>query len=271
MTSFRDLHQSGNPFILANAWDIGSARMMTALGAKALATTSAGHAFTLGRADMGYVTREEAVLHAKDLAEATGLPVNGDLENGYGDDCDAVIKTIEAAAHAGLAGCGIEDMKLPEGVAYDFSAAVERAEAAVSAVRSLNVDFVLTLRADGWMNRVYDFDEAMRRAKAFEAIGADVIYIPLLKDIEQVKHVCSEISVPVNVLCAGRLINHTMTEFAEAGVARVSLGSMLSRVTHNAILQNSRAMFDNGSFNLLSDAANGDEIDSLLSIRANNI
>ena len=114
------------------------------------------------------------------------------------------------------------------------------------------------------MNRQYDFKEAMKRAKAFEGVGADVIYIPLLKDIEQVREVCSSISVPVNVLCAGRLSGNTMEEFAGAGVARISLGSMLSRVTHKAILDVSRSMFEEGRFDLLQGAASGDEVDALL-------
>ncbi|MEM9277714.1 MAG: isocitrate lyase/phosphoenolpyruvate mutase family protein [Pseudomonadota bacterium] len=262
--TFRELHQPGKPFILANAWDVGSARLMAALGAKAIASTSAGHAFTLGRPDMGHVTRDEAISHAKELVEATPLPVSGDLENGYGHAPDDVVRTINDAAAAGLAGCCIEDTRLPDEEPYAFANAVERVEAGVEAARSLGDDFVLTIRADGWMNRQYDFAEAMRRAKAFEAAGADVIYVPLLKDISMVEEVCREIRVPVNVLCAGRLTANTMQDFANAGVARISLGSMLSRVTHKAIMDASRGMFGDGSFALLQSAASGDEVDKLL-------
>ncbi|MEM9332796.1 MAG: isocitrate lyase/phosphoenolpyruvate mutase family protein [Pseudomonadota bacterium] len=262
--SFRDLHQPGNPFILANAWDAGSAQMMAALGAKAIASTSAGHAFTLGRPDMGHVTREEAIAHAEDLIRSTNLPVSGDLENGYGHSPDDVAQTVTEAARAGMAGCCIEDTALPDEEPYAFNAAVERVEAGVAAARALQTDFVLTIRADGWMNRQYDFAEAMRRAKAFEAAGADVIYVPLLKDIEMVREVCSAIDVPVNVLCAGRLTVNSMAEFANAGVARISLGSMLSRVTHKAILDASKQMFGAGSFEALQAAASGSEIDDLL-------
>ena len=262
--SFRELHQPGKPFVLANAWDVGSARMMSALGAKAIASTSAGHAFTIGRPDMGNVSRDEALAHAKELVDATPLPVSGDLENGYGDAPDAVAETINAAAASGLAGCCIEDTALPSVKPYEFSIAVERVEAGVAAAKALDNDFVLTVRADGWMNRQYDFDEAMKRAIAFEKAGADVIYIPLLKDIEHVRDVCSRIDVPVNVLCAGRLTGNTLEEFANAGVARISLGSMLSRVTHKAILDASKNMFEEGRFELLQGAANGDEIDALL-------
>lgn len=264
LKSFRDLHIPGNPFILANAWDKGSAQLMAALGAQAIASTSAGHAFTLGRPDMGYVTREEALDHARDLVDATPLPVNGDLENGYGHTLDDVNATIRLADEKGLAGCGIEDTKLPETTPYGFAEAVERIEAGVEAARSLETDFVLTARADGLMNGEYDFAEALRRAKAFEQAGADVIYIPLLRDMEQVREVCKEISVPVNVLCAGRMIKHSQSEFADAGVARISLGSMLSRITHKVIVESSREMFADGTFTSLSAAASGSEIDELL-------
>ena len=198
--SFRDLHQPGNPFVLANAWDLGSARLLAATGAKAIASTSAGHAFTLGRPDMGHVTRDEALSHARDLIDATPLPVSGDLENGYGHTPLDVAETVKAAAAVGLAGCCIEDTALPSEAPYEFDLAVERVEAGVAAAKALENDFVLTVRADGWMNRQYDFAEALKRAKAFEAAGADVIYIPLLKDLEQVETVCREIKAPVNVL-----------------------------------------------------------------------
>lgn len=262
--SFRELHVPGKPFVLANAWDAGSARMMTALGAKAIATTSAGHAFTLGRPDMGHVTRDEALAHARELIASTPLPVSGDLENGYGHDAESVVETVRLAAASGLVGCCIEDTKLPDAEPYEFNLAVERVEAGVAAARALDGDFVLAIRADGWMNRQYDFAEAMRRAKAFEAAGADVIYIPLLKDIEQVKEVCSQIRVPVNVLCAGGLVSCSLADFANAGVARISLGSMLSRLTHKVILDASKQMFDEGEFSLLAGAASGSVIDGLL-------
>lgn len=264
MTSFREMHQPGKPFVLANAWDAGSARLMAALGAKAIASTSAGHAFTIGRPDMGHVTRDEAIDHAKDLIEATSLPVSGDLENGYGHNIQSVVDTVRLAGEAGLAGCCIEDTSLPGVEPYEFSVAVERAEAAVETARALPGDFVLALRADGWMNRQYDFAEAMRRAKAFAEAGADVIYIPLLKDMDQVREVCSQIDKPVNVLAAGKLIGHSLEEFASAGVARISLGSMAARVAHKAIMDVSKQVFSEGTFSCFSQAASGTEIDELL-------
>ena len=264
MSKFRELHIPGKPFILANAWDAGSARMLVASGAQAIASTSAGHAFTLGRPDMGHVSRDEAIRHAADLGEAVSVPITGDLENGYGHSPDDVAETVRLAAEAGMAGCCIEDTRLPDLAPYDFNNAVERAEAAIEAAKQADSDFFLVLRADGWMNRQYDFAEAMRRAKAFEAAGADGIYIPLLKDLEQVKEVCSEINVPVNVLCAGRLLQHSLEDFANAGVARISLGSMLARVTHKAIADSAHEMFSQGAFTSLGNAASGDAIDEML-------
>ena len=262
--TFRALHVPGKPFILANAWDVGSARMLAALGAKAIASTSAGHAFTLGRPDMGHVTREEAIEHARSLDQATALPVNGDLENGYGESLEDVRKTIEAAAKAGLAGCSIEDTALPGVEAYGFSQAVERVEAAVDAVKGLGRDFVFTARADGIMNRQYDTQEAIRRLRAFEAAGADVLYAPLPPDMDQLAEICRSVEKPVNAICVGKFTRHSLEDFANIGVARVSLGSALARVTHQVILDCAKAMFDTGEMSLLGGTANGDLIDRLL-------
>src|SRR5690606_11653860 len=164
---FHDLHQSGC-FVIPNPWDMGSARMMAAAGAVALATTSAGFAFTLGRPDMGRVTREESLKHAEDIVRATPLPVSGDFENGFADAPDDVAETIRLAAQAGLSGCSIEDTVMTgDNPAYDFEFAVERIRAAVDAARSLAQPFVLCARADGVMNGVYDLDEGIRRIQAF--------------------------------------------------------------------------------------------------------
>jgi len=182
-SSFRDLHQSGNPFILANVWDAGSARMLAGLGAKALATSSAAHAFTLGRPDGGTVTLDEALTHAQEIVAATTLPVQGDFENGFGDDPETCAETVKLAAEVGLAGICIEDTALPSEEPYDFDLAVERIKAAVSAARALPSDFVLTARADGVLMGGYDTDEAIKRLKAFCAVGADCLYAPMVTDM----------------------------------------------------------------------------------------
>lgn len=173
--TFRDLHQTGNPFILANAWDIGSAKMLARLGAKAIATSSAAHAFTLGRADMGTISRDESLSHAQNLIAAVKIPVSGDFENGFGDDPDTCAQTVRLAGEIGLAGISIEDVALPATNAYDFALSVERIRAAAAAARSLPNDFVLVARADGVMNGRYDINEAMRRIKACEDAGADCL------------------------------------------------------------------------------------------------
>ena len=177
--TFHTLHQAGC-FVIPNPWDIGSARMMAAAGAKALATTSSGFAFTLGRSDTGNVSRDEALRHAEDIVRATPLPVSGDFENGFADAPDDVAETIRLAAEAGLSGCSIEDTQMIDGnPAYDFEYAVDRIKAAADAARSLSQPFMLCARADGVMNGVYDLDEGIRRIQAFEKAGANLVYIPV--------------------------------------------------------------------------------------------
>lgn len=264
--SFRDLHQSGNPFILANAWDKGSARMLAALGAKAIATSSAAHAFTLGRPDMGYVSREEALEHAVDLLQATPLPVSGDLENGYGATPDEVAKTIEQAAKLGLNGACIEDTDLPSDQPYAFEMAVERVEAAVQAARSAESDFVLTARADGVMLGNYDVSEAIRRIQAFEKVGADCLYVPVPGNLEAQAEICKSVSAPVNALAAGGFLAHNLVEFANVGVARISLGSALARATHRIILDAGKAMFGEGDFSAMSHSTGASVIDPMMAM-----
>ena len=262
-TTFRDLHQPGKPFILANAWDAGSAKLFAALGAKAIASTSAGHAFTLGVKDMGEITLEQSLEHAGDLIRATSLPVSGDLENGYGHGPDDVAATIRAAGHIGLAGACIEDAKLPGDRAYPFDLAVERIAAAVDAARSLDQDFVLTARADGVMNGHYDTKEAIRRIQAFEAVGADVLYVPLPPSMEELELICRGVNAPVNALAAGDFAKQTVADYANIGVARISLGSAMARVTHAAIVQSAKAMFGEGDFSSFLPGISASEIERL--------
>lgn len=261
--AFRALHRPGDPFILANAWDQGSARMLAALGAQALGTTSAGHAFTLGKPDMGHVTRDEALAHAADLVSATPLPVSGDFENGFGHDPDTVAETVRLACEAGLAGISIEDTSLPDVTPYDRDLAVDRIRAAVSATRALPRDFVLVARADGVMNGQYDLAEALTRIIAFDTAGADCLYVPLPPDLDGLARVCAATSKPVNGLAAGPFTKVSRDQFAAAGVARISLGSALARATHKVLLDAASAMFQSGDFSLLGGAS-GDAIDALL-------
>lgn len=261
---FRELHKPGAPFMLANAWDVGSAKMLAALGAPAIATSSAAHAFTLGRPDGGTVTRDEALTHAQDLVEAVNVPVQGDFENGFGDDPETCAETVKLAAEVGLAGICIEDTVLPGDAAYDFDLSVERIRAAAAAARALSTDFVLTARADGIMLGTYDIDEAVSRLKAYEAAGSDCLYAPLPNTMADIFRICQETTAPVNVLVAGKYSVRNLSEFAALGVARLSLGSALARVTHRIIHDAAVEMFGHGRFDALGGAMPGDVVDELL-------
>jgi len=262
--TFRDLHRKGDPFILANAWDIGSARVLAALGAQAIGTSSAAHAFTLGLPDGGHVSRDQALAHAQDLVAATNLPVSGDFENGFGHTPEDCAETVRLSAEAGLAGISIEDAALPDDSAYDFDHAVERIAAAVAAARALPRDFVLVARADGIMNGHYDTDEAIRRLLAFQEVGADCLYAPLPPDMAAQARICAALHRPVNALAAGAFAAHSKAEFAAIGVARISLGSALARRTHHALLDAARPMFAAGDFSHLQPTVGSSVIDPLL-------
>jgi 2-methylisocitrate lyase-like PEP mutase family enzyme len=262
--AFHDLHQSGC-FVIPNPWDRGSARMMAALGARALATSSAAHAFTMGRPDMGGVTRDEALTHAQDLIAATPLPVSGDFENGFGDSPDDVAETVRLSAEVGLSGISVEDTQMvPGNPAYAFDLAVERIRAGSSAARALGRPFIFCARADGVMNGSYDLAEGIRRLQAFEAAGADLLYLPVPPGRAELAQVLASVTKPVNALAAGPLKALTVAELAAMGVRRISTGSQIARLTHAAIRDSVTAMLDQGSFAPLAGTASGDEIDALL-------
>lgn len=262
--AFRALHIPGDPFILANAWDIGSAKMLAALGAQAIATSSAAHAFTLGRPDMGTVTRDEALSHASDLVAAVSVPVSGDFENGFGEAPETCAETVRLSCEAGLAGISIEDTALPDETPYEFDLSVDRIRAAAAAARALPRDFVLVARADGVMNGQYDLTEAIKRIQAYEAAGADCVYVPLPPKFGDLATICAATSLPVNALAAGPFAAHSRTEFAKSGVARISLGSALARATHKVIHDAATQMFTDGDFTSLTKGISGDVIDALL-------
>ena len=264
---FRALHQRGKPFILANAWDAGSARMLESLGAQAIGTSSAAHAFTLGRPDMGHVSRDEALAHAQELIAAVNVPVSGDFENGFGDDPETCAETVRLAFEAGLAGISIEDTRLPEATPYERELAIERIQAAVAAARSLPGDFVLVARADGVMNGQYDLEEAMARLQGYEQAGADCLYVPIPGSIADQARICASTRLPVNALAAGSFTSTTLKEFADIGVARISLGSALASVTHRAIHDAAVGMFEEGDFSALGNGISGSKVDRLLSGR----
>lgn len=262
--TFRALHVKGDPFVMVNVWDRGTARMMQAMGAKALATSSAAHAFTMGRPDGGTLTRDEALAHAQEIVADVTIPVQGDFENGFGDAPEVCAETVRLAAEVGLAGICIEDIALPSDDAYDFDLAVERIAAAAAAAKALPGDFVLTARADGILRGQYDTDEAIRRLQAFASAGADCLYAPMPPDMAALARICAQVPAPVNALVAGNFAQQSLADFADIGVARISLGSSLARVTHRVIHDAAKAMLGDGDFGPLQHGISSDVIDDLL-------
>jgi len=242
---FRKLHE-GEPFVIPNPWDAGSALMLESLGFGALATTSSGFAFTLGKLD-GEVTLDEVAAHVRALDEATALPVSVDLENGYGAEPEAAARAVEVAAEAGAAGGSIEDWDRDERRIYEREHAVERVRAAVEAARPSG--FVLTARAENLIRGSDDLDDTIARLQAYEAAGADVLYAPGLRTVEQVRAVCRAVSKPVNVLARPDL---TFAELAEAGAQRVSVGGGLAWVAAQALADAATAIRDKGDFSALT-------------------
>lgn len=257
---FRALHVPGRPLVMPNPWDIGSARVMARLGARALATTSSGHAFTLGLPDGGRVARDMALQHAADICGAVDLPVNGDMEDGYGEDPETVAETVRLAAEAGLAGVSIEDTMLPGSGSCPFDLALARVEAAVAAAGAAGI--VLTARADGWLCGSYDQAEALRRCRAFAGAGADVIYAPLVD--EATTRALAATGTPVNLLAAGAMRDLTVDGMAALGVARISVGGGLARLAQRALVDGTRAILEGGDFTALKGAADAAEIDAML-------
>ena len=230
-SSFRALHRSGEPLVMPNAWDAGSATLFASLGFAAIATTSSGFAATLGRAD-GCVSRDEAIAHTADLAAATPLPVNADLEDCFADDPAGVATTITAAVAAGAAGASVEDFSRDDArPIHEIGLATERVAAAAEAARASGL--VLTARAENLIHGVRDLDDTIRRLQAFQEAGADVLYAPGLSTIEDVRSVVTSVDRPVNVLLRGG--GPDVAALAEAGVARVSVGGALAWVSWGAV------------------------------------
>jgi 2-methylisocitrate lyase-like PEP mutase family enzyme len=244
--SFRALHE-GDAFIIPNPWDVGSARVLEALGFRALATTSSGFAFTLGRPD-GAATLDEVVDHVRALAAATALPVSVDLENGYGPDPEDAANAIARAAEAGAVGGSIEDYDPDEGL-YDPGRAAERVAAAAAAARGLPFPFTLTARAENHIRGNPDLDDTIARLRAYTDAGADVLFAPGLRTPDEIRSVCEAVDRPVNVLAHKGL---TMAEIAGAGAKRVSVGGALTWVAVNAMADAAQRMRDDGDFSVLT-------------------
>ena len=244
---FRALH-AGAPFVIPNPWDAGSARVFEALGFHALATTSSGFAFTLGRLD-GRATLDEVAAHVEALGRASDLPISVDLENGYGDEPESAARAITRIASAGAVGGSIEDWDGARNRLYDRLHAVERIAAALEAARALPFPFTLTARAENHIRGHPDLDDTIARLRAFEQAGADVLYAPGLTTLEDIRIVCSALTKPVNVLARPHF---SFDQLVEAGAQRVSVGGALAWVATRAMADAAIAIRDHGDFSALS-------------------
>jgi 2-methylisocitrate lyase-like PEP mutase family enzyme len=251
--AFRALHE-GEPFVIPNPWDAGSAKVLASLGFKALATTSGGMALTLGKLD-GDTTLEEVFEHTRGIAEATELPVSVDLENGHGHAPEDAARAVAGAAEAGAVGGSIEDWDR-EGAIYELDHATERIAAAREAADAAGFPFTLTARAENLLHDNPDLDDTIARLQAYERAGADVLYAPGLGSTDQIRAVCEAVSKPVNVLARSGL---SMSELAAAGAQRVSLGSRLAWVAVAAMVSAAEPIRDSGDFSQLAVRVYPDE------------
>jgi 2-methylisocitrate lyase-like PEP mutase family enzyme len=263
---FKELHERAGIFVAPNPWDAGSAKMLAALGFEALATTSAGLAFMLGKPDgEGKITREEALANSKDIAGAVNIPVSGDLENGYGHDPEACAQTVLMAAGAGLVGCSIEDNTgNPADPIYPFGLALQRVKAAVAAARSLPFHFTLTARAENLIYGRIDMKDTLRRLEAFADAGADVLFAPGLKTREEIETAVRTVAPrPMNVVMGLRGPTHSVPQLEDMGVKRISIGSSLARAAYGGFYNAAKEIKGKGSFSYANDIITYDFINDL--------
>jgi 2-methylisocitrate lyase-like PEP mutase family enzyme len=257
---FRGLHQRPGIFVIPNPWDAGSAKILAALGFEALATTSSGFAFTKGHLDSASeITRDAVLQNAKEIVEATSLPVSADLMNGFGDSPDVCAETIRLAANAGLAGGSIEDSTGdPKNPIYDFQFATERVAAAAEAAHASQ--FLLTARAENLLHGRPDLDDTIRRLQSFARAGADVLYAPGLTSLDAIRAVCASVSKPVNVLMGFSGATFTVEELATAGVKRISVGGSFARAALGGFVRAAQEVKEKGTFTYAADALPSAEV-----------
>lgn len=255
------LHAGPGAFVIANAWDAGSARILASLGFAALATSSGAAAGALGRRD-GRITREESLEHAKAVAEATDLPVSGDLENGFGDSPDDAAATIKGAIAAGLVGGSIEDFSGKS--LYPLDHAIRRVEAAAASARAAPFKFSLTGRCENFIRGNPDLEDTIKRLQAYEAAGADVLMAPGLPDLESVRKVCASLRKPFNFMGGIRGKNPTVAELQAAGVRRISLATSLYRAAMTGLVEAAREVKDKGTFGYLDRAMATPDLNSFM-------
>jgi 2-methylisocitrate lyase-like PEP mutase family enzyme len=246
--AFRNLHQGPGSFVIPNAWDAGTARILTALGFQALATTSAGYAFSAGKRDsLQGLTRSEVLANARAIADATDLPVSADLEDGFGQDPEHCAETVRLAAEVGLVGGSIEDATgNPDDPIFDFDRAVDRVAAAAQAARDL--PFLLTARAENFLWGRPDLDETIGRLRAFADAGADVVYAPGLRTMTDIERVCLSVDRPVNVVMGLTGLSATVADLETVGVKRISVGGSFARAAMTGLLDAAREVRDHGTF-----------------------
>ena len=249
---FLALHRRGDPLLMPNAWDLGSAILLASLGFKALATTSSGHAATLGRLDGG-VTRDEALDHAAILSAGTDVPVSADLENGFADDPEGVADTLERARGTGLAGCSVEDYSGSE--IYELDLARERVAAAAETAHSDQIRLVLTARAENHIRGRDDLSDTIARLQAYQEAGADVLFAPGIKRAEDIRRVVESVDLPVSVLAVPGVPN--TAELAALGVARVSVGGAFAFAALGALCEAATELRDHGTYGYLERSATG--------------
>jgi len=261
---FQQLHRREGAFIIPNPWDIGSARLLALLGFEALASTSAGYAFSRGLTD-GAIGREQMMAHLSELAAATDLPLSADLENGFGESPQTVAETIRLAAATGIVGGSIEDASgRSEAPVYPLELAVERIGAAAEAVRSLAVPFTLTARAENFLVGSADLKDTIKRLQAYQEAGADVLYAPGLKTKEDIAAVVSSLDRPVNVVMGLQGAQLSLQELSKIGVKRVSVGGSLARAALGAFLRAAEEMREHGTFTYGNDAVGTRQISEML-------
>jgi 2-methylisocitrate lyase-like PEP mutase family enzyme len=261
--AFRTLHERKGAFIIPNPWDAGTARLLAHLGFEAMATTSAGYAFSAGRPD-GSIPRDEMLAHVTAIAAATGLPVSADLEHGYGDSPETAAETIKLAAAAGLVGGSIEDSTGRAGQpVYEITQAADRIRAAAEAVDRLSFPFMLTARAENYLVGRSDLKDTIKRLQAYQEAGADVLYAPGLANRDDIAAVVSSLDRPVNVVMGLRGVRMTLADLSALGVKRISVGSALSRAAFGAFLRGAREMLEQGSFSFADEAASSRDLNTL--------
>lgn len=260
---FRELHERKDAFIIPNPWDAGTARLLTRLGFEALATTSAGYAFSAGQQD-NTIDRHHMMAHLAAIVSATDLPVSADLENGFGDSPEVVAETIQLAAVTGLAGGSIEDMsRQPDHAIYEHEHAVERIRAAAEVVRALPFAFTLTARAENYLVGRLDLRDTITRLQAYQEAGADVLYAPGLRSRDEIAAVVRAVDRPVNVLVGLQGLQLSLAELSAIGVRRISVGSALSRAALGAVLRAAQEMREHGTFAFAKDAVSYGDINAM--------